>query len=334
AELLRGGDVVILWGERLAHGPRGAQALTRLIRLAADTGAKLIEIPENANARGLREVGCSPALGPGLADAPAPGRDGASILAGLADGELTALVTTHARTEGPKWEQALDAAAHVVAFSDFLSPALAEHANVVFPSESYAEREGTVTHTDGRIQRVRQAVGRPGAVRAAWSVIEDLLAALSSPTGAQTAAMVWQEITEAVGPYAGVTLEAMGGHGVRWAETGSAPPGELPEAPSDEAPAAGGTGLRLGSVRSLWAGPETEHSPALRFLKPEGVAELSPEDAKKRGVGAGETVTVHSNGTSVRARAALRSAVPAGSVFLVDGGTGLPDGESVEVTRG
>ena len=47
---------------------------------------------------------------------------------------------------------------------------------MVFPAESYAEKEGTVTHPDGRLQRVRQAIGHPGEVRPQWSVLAELCA--------------------------------------------------------------------------------------------------------------------------------------------------------------
>ncbi len=39
---------------------------------------------------------------------------------------------------------------------------------MVFPAESYAEKEGTVTHPDGRLQRVRQAIAHPAEVRSGW----------------------------------------------------------------------------------------------------------------------------------------------------------------------
>ena len=48
-----------------------------------------------------------------------------------------------------------------------MNETLREHATVVFPAESYAEKEGTVTHPDGRVQRLRPAIGhaRRGARR-------------------------------------------------------------------------------------------------------------------------------------------------------------------------
>ncbi len=65
-----------------------------------------------------------------------------------------------------RWEQALDSAALVVAHASVLTEGIAAHADVVFPAESSAEKEGTVVHPDGRLQRLRTAIKHPGEVRA------------------------------------------------------------------------------------------------------------------------------------------------------------------------
>jgi anaerobic selenocysteine-containing dehydrogenase len=64
-----------------------------------------------------------------------------------------------------------------------------------------------------------------------------------------------------------------------------------------------------------------EHSPALRFLSPHPRVELAPLDAKGLGVAPGDEVVISSNGTSVRATAALRSGVQPGSIFVLGGDT-------------
>ena len=56
----------------------------------------------------------------------------------------------------------MEQASAVIAFAQFRSEALDEEADVVFPAQVYAEKEGTVTHPDGRIQRVRQALADRG----------------------------------------------------------------------------------------------------------------------------------------------------------------------------
>ena len=136
AETLRdAGDVVIVWGERIAQGERGPAAIDALLAVAAALGIEdkpesgLIEVPESANARGLREAGVLPNLGPGLADAPAAGRAAAEIADGLIGGELSTLVLLHAdplvtHPGRARWEDALEAASSVIAFAEFATEAL------------------------------------------------------------------------------------------------------------------------------------------------------------------------------------------------------------------
>ena len=62
----------------------------------------------------------------------------------------------------------------VVAHSQFLNESIEDHADVVFPAESYAEKDGTVTHPDGRLQRLRPAIGRPDEVQAEWRLLVEL----------------------------------------------------------------------------------------------------------------------------------------------------------------
>ncbi len=325
-------DVVVVWGERVAHGARGRQAIDALLAVAGTLGvqgtegAGLIEIPAATNGRGLREMGCLPNLGPGLKDAPEAGLGAAEIGGALAEGGLSALLLMGADPlrdfpERPVWEAALEAAGSVIAFSDFRTESLDEHASVIFPAESYAEKEGTLTHPDGRVQRVRQAIAHPGETRGGWWVLSELCDRVGAGLGALSSAMVSEQVAEAVPFLGGVTLEAIGGKGLRWQERGassSLPVAEMPDSELEEAPEPG-EGLRLGAVPSLWSGPETENAPALRFLAPRQRAELSAADARRLGVSPGDEVTVAVDGRSVRATIAVRAAVPPGSVFLISG---------------
>jgi anaerobic selenocysteine-containing dehydrogenase len=77
-------------------------------------------------------------------------------------------------------------------------------------------------------------------------------------------------------------------------------------------------------VPTLWSGPETEHSPSLRFLGGRRVAELSVEDAQRAAVENGAEVRLSASRESVVATAVVRSGVPAGSVFV--SGVDLPAG--------
>ncbi len=340
AEALRDADdVVIVWGERVAHAERGRYGVEALLALAGaleldvrrESG--MIEVPAGTNGRGLREVGCAPRLAPGLKDADASGMSASEI----ARADLRALMLVHVEPtsdlrETTRWEEALEQAGSVIAFAAFRTEALERHADVVFPSESHAEKEGTFTHPDGRLQRLRQAIGHPHEVRAGWWVLGELCERAGAGLGADSPPALAEKVAESVPFYGGITLEEIGGTGVRWQERGAASsvPSAQPSNEPLEAPPELPQGLRLGVWPSLWAGPETEHSPSLRFLAGRSRAELHPSDAERLGIASGDEVIVSVNGSSVRAAAVVRSSINAGDVFLVGGK--LPGG-SVEVTK-
>ncbi len=331
-----GGDVVIVYGERV--GATAASALRRIagrLGMADTAGAGLLAIPAGANGRGLREAGALPDAGPGYEVVDAPGHGTAAMAEAAAAGELTALYLfgTDPIRDLPNrglWEQALHAAALVVAHASVLTEGLREHATVIFPAESYAEKEGTVTHPDGRLQRLRIAIAHPGEVRAGWSVIAEVARACGLDLQVERAAEAFAQMAGSIPMYRGLTLEEIGGRGLRWQERPEAhvmalatnPPAEEPPAPAQvdggAQPASLGQ-LALGTYRPLWAAPEVEVSPALKFLVPDQTVELSIQDAERLGIGDDDRVIVAQNGTRLNARAVIRSAVPVGRAFLAEG---------------
>jgi NADH-quinone oxidoreductase subunit G len=350
AGVLRPGSAVVIWSERVARSePRALDLVARIaatLDLAAD-GAGLIEVPEAANGRGLREVGCLPGIGPGFSDA-APGMSTPEIREALAAGDLDALWLLDADPirdfpGGPSWSTALGKARFVLAVSMFENASTAD-ADVVFPAESHAEKEGTVTHPDGRLQRLRPNIPHVGDVRLGWEVLAELSARLGDETGIDSAPEALAAIASEVPFYAGITPEEIGGLGIRWQERGAAgafeervsgvaasdastspsrsaesssAPGE--EAEEDAIPGDRSNGIVVGTYRDLWAGEISERNPSLRFLKPKQTLEIAPTDAARLGIGQGEDVEVRSNGTSVRARAAIRERIRPGSAFLIEG---------------
>jgi NADH-quinone oxidoreductase subunit G len=168
-----GNEIVVLWHERLAAGTDGERAVRALLDLATTLGlaeidgAGLLEVPAHANGRGLREAGVLPNAGPELSETDKDGLDAQGIAEAFERGELTCLylLGVDPPTSGP---------GTVIAHAAFLTDALLEQADVVFPAEAYAEQEGTVTHPDGRIQRVRRAVGHIGDTRDEREVLDDL----------------------------------------------------------------------------------------------------------------------------------------------------------------
>jgi NADH-quinone oxidoreductase subunit G len=336
--LLRDGgeDVVIVLGERI--GAAAAATVRRIaerLSLQDTAGAGLLLVPAGANGRGLREAGVVPDALPGYAPLPegaAPGRGAAEIARAAADGEITALYlmqTDPVRDQPDRalWQRAMQAAGLVVAHASVLTEGLATHANVIFPAESHAEKDGTVVHPDGRLQRLRIAIQHPGEVRPGWSVLVELARRCGVSIDVHRPEDVFARLRDAVPAYAGITLEQIGGRGVRWpalsgAAAMSIATGDPMTSAGDtaEAPPARTNGhLSLGTYRPLWASPEVEISPALRYLVARQQVELAPEDAERLGVSDGEAVTVRQNGTRLTATALIRSGIPAGSAFLAEG---------------
>jgi NADH-quinone oxidoreductase subunit G len=333
AGILRPGSTVIVWA--------GEPSLA-LADLAAQLDAKLLEVPAGANGLGLIEVGCTPVAGPGFSETRA-GLGPTDLCEVMSEGAIEAAFLVNAdpvrdAPNGPAWNEALQKANFVLAISMF-EDASTKHADVVFPAESYAEKEGTVTHPDGRLQRVRPGVPNPGNARPMWEVLAELAAKLGDETGIDSAGEALAAIAADVGFYADITEEEIGGLGIRWQDREAAT--SFPEAPGAAArheardvptPRVGTSGgaaetppaptngaLQIGTYRDLWAAEVTDRSPALRFLAPRQTIELAPHDAERLGIGRGDEVDVRSNGTSVRARVAIRERVRPGSGFLIEG---------------
>ena len=349
-------DVVVIWGERIAQGEGAGEAAAAVLRLAGALGIEdrpesgLLEVPDVTNARGLREAGCIHDAGPGLAEAGA-GMDAGGIRAALESGDLKGLllfgadpIRDYPDSEG--WRQALANADFVVSFS-LLENESSARADILFPLESHAEKEGTVTHPDGRLQRVRPSAERPGDIRPGWQVLAEIAAGLGHETDISSAPDALAALADAVPFYRGLTDEEIGGRGLRWQDRDAA--GALPKAGVGEAGsgtthsdtqrgAPGGSNgsgaasrgvasegvragdrLLLGTYRDIWAGPVTEHNPPLRFLKPEQKLDIAPADAERLGLSDGDLVSVGENGTGVRAKVAIRERMQPGAVFLIEG---------------
>ena len=152
--------------------------------------------------------------------------------------------------------------------------------HLVLPGASYLERDGTMVNLEGRAQRVRVAKDPPSRPELEW--IAELAARF--------------DVT--IEPFSPSDKLSQGAERAAAVE-----PQKPPVAPK----------LRLTRYRALFSGSAVERVPQLQFQRPEAVIELSPEDAQKRSIEAGETVTVLANGTSVELRARINRRLVAGA---------------------
>ncbi len=166
---------------------------------------------------------------------------------------------------------------------------------MVLPGASYLERDGTMVNLEGRAQRVRKTAEPPDRDEVEW------ITQLAARFGV------------AIEPFAPSDTSVQG-----------ASPAATPRAEALKPPVA--PKLRLTRYRALFSGSAVERVPQLQFQRPEAVIELSPEDASKRSITAGETVTVLANGTSVELRARINRRLVAGAARAAEEHVrGLPE---------
>ena len=219
----------------------------------------------------------------------------------------------------------------------------AELADVVLPGASFAEKSGTFTNTERRVQRVNPAVPPPGQAREDWRVICDLARRLQpQPPAApyagwqyETSARVMEEIAALTPSYGGIRHERLADQGLQWPCPSLDHPGTpilhvgrfvrgrgrfvpvdwLPpaEQPDDEYPLVLTTGRVLYHYHT---GSLTRRSRGLAAIYPEERIEIHPEDGRRLGIADGACVRVSSRRGSVTARARITERTQPGLVFM------------------
>jgi len=222
---------------------------------------------------------------------------------------------------------------------DIFLTATAELADVVLPaSAAWAEAEGTVTNSERRVQRVRKALEPPGEARDDLWIIAELARRMGADYGWQTAEDVWNEVRSLSPVHAGMSykrLEELGG--LQWPCYDEDHPGELflhsrlwedpvpgnrvpfvavdhdppVDKLTDDYPIRLTTGRRLDSYNT---GVQTGgYSSPLR--RGESL-DISPEDAERLGLAAGEQVRVVSRRGQVEVPIRLDESLRPGLTFM------------------
>jgi predicted molibdopterin-dependent oxidoreductase YjgC len=91
----------------------------------------------------------------------------------------------------------------------------AQLADVVLPVASFAEKFGTFTNTERRIQMITQCVPPPGIARSDWEILVDLSQSFEHPLDYFSPEQIWEDIREHVPAYAGLSYMDIGPGGVR-----------------------------------------------------------------------------------------------------------------------
>jgi formate dehydrogenase alpha subunit len=228
---------------------------------------------------------------------------------------------------------------------DIFPTETAQLADVVLPGTTFAEKDGTFTGTDRRVQMVRQAIEPLGDSRADWVIIVELAERMAGGNRAEAPYAGWHydspveimdEIAALTPIYGGVSYERLDRDGfLQWPVPTADHPGtpylhkdkfsrgmghfsavefqEPAEAPDAEYP------LLLTTGRIMFhfhTGSMTRRSEKLDQEVSEGYVEISPEDADRLGLGKSEPVRVVSRRGEIETRAWITRRVPPGTVFI------------------
>ena len=326
---------MIVYGERLLAGPRGdarrarAAQRRRAARAARPRRRGPARDPAATNGRGMREAGFAAGHGPGYADARrAAGRDAAGSPRGsptaTSPRSTCCTPTRCARTPtarvGARARRRADVIAARVRADGRRCASTPTSSS---PPRPTRRRRARSSHPDGRVQRLRPAIGRPGAPTPGRCAP----AGRSSPTSprapgtdpaSRRADGLAPQLFEAVPFYAGLTLDEIGGRGVRWparaaAARARAAPWEPAALDVRAPPARAGATARCGSAPAARCGPPRRSTsrPRCSSCARSQVVELSPRRRRPLGIREGDQVEVGANGTRVRGAVRLRAAVPA-----------------------
>ena len=242
--------------------------------------------------------------------------------------------------------QACLARSEFVVLQEIFPSATSEFADVLLPGASFAEKTGTFTNTERRVQLCRQAIDPPGEARPDWWVTRELARRVlaiegRSPLGPHAgwqydnSSQIMDEIAALTPAYAGVSHARLDrGERLQWPVDGPDHPGtpilhvgqftrgkgkfhavdHLPpqELPDAEYPLL----LTTGRVLYHWHGGEmTRRVKGLLDVYPETLVEVSPEDAARRGIASGAPIRVRSRRGEMLAVARVTDRVAEGVVF-------------------
>jgi formate dehydrogenase alpha subunit len=230
-----------------------------------------------------------------------------------------------------------------VLVQDIFMNETAEYADIILPAASFAEKEGTFTNSDRRVQLIRTALPTPGLARPDWEILCDLARRLETNLGHSVSAgfefaspsVIWDEMAFLTPDFQGITHKRIEREdGVHWpcpapehpgtpylfSDTFPSGKGQLTpldyrpstELPDEDYPYI----LSTGRVLYHWHGGTMTRRSKLDDIYPEPTVEIHPEDAQSLGVQADEWIKVRSRRGAITVKALVTERSPEGMVFI------------------
>jgi formate dehydrogenase major subunit len=254
-------------------------------------------------------------------------------------GELKALyiIGENPMVSDPDLNHAEKSLSHLdfMVVQDIFMTETAQMADVVLPSACFAEKEGTFSNTERRVQRVRKAVDPPGEARDDWWITCQIAARMGYDMAYAGSQAIFNEIAAVTPSYAGLSYERIEGLGIHWPCPTADHPGTpilhtqqftrgkglfhaiewIPpeEQIDDEFP------LYLTTGRLLYqyhTGTMTMKTEGLNERAPQCFVEISKADAAKYQLEDGSHVTIASRRGSISVELKVSPKAVSGTVFI------------------
>ena len=275
----------------------------------------------------------------GVSLPPRPGLTLMEIMKGIAEGKVKALfiLGENPLLSDPNMNQVKEELKHLelLVVQDIFLTETAELANVVLPGVSFAEKDGTFTNTERRVQRVRKAIDPVGNSRPDWQILCDLSSRLDYPLEYSSPKEIMEEIASVTPSYGGMHYGRLEGLGLQWpcptqdhlgtpflhkekfsrgkGKFHVTPYAPAPELPDEKYPFL----LTTGRVLYHYHTVISRKSKGLSKIYPEGVIEINPEDAQRLGIQPDNgLVEVTSRRGRVQVKSKVSDNLPPGVVFM------------------
>lgn len=342
---LDAGPVVALVGRTgYTEDQRLAESVAAFVRSLPE--AKILPLARRSNVYGALDMGLAPTLLPGRAAVTGvqcanlaqdwgefptvPGRSSRAMFEALVAGDMKAILLVGSdpvrdMPDGALATAGLEAAEFVVSIDLFRNDSNA-HADVILPAEGFAEKEGTVTNLEGRVQKVNRIAPGPGQSRPDWSIIDDIGRAMGFELGLHSPESVFKQIAATSPAYDGLTLELLD-----WVEKDGVvvPHGEarqpLVYVPVEAEAASIRGEWVLHSARTMYDdGVLMRNGLSLHSLAPGGFVALHPQDAVRLGLSQGSEVNVSAGGATAVLPVEIDGSLLEGTVYVPFNQPGIP----------
>jgi len=282
-----------------------------------------------------------------------PGLTVTELMQGIHDGRVKALyiMGENPMLSDPNINHVAEALSEIefLVSQDIFLNETGQMAHVVLPGVSFAEKEGTYTNTERRVQLVRPALPIRGDAKLDLDIICDLGKRLTKSNGKtfddvihqitdwnyKDSSAVWDEIASLTPIVAGMSYQRLNPNGLQWPCPTADHPGtpilhkekftrglgkftplvfrEPAENPDEEYPFV----LNTGRLLQHWhGGTLTRRSEGLDWVVPEGEIQINDEDAEEMNVSSGDLIRVTSRRGVVTGKAKLTSKLPRGMIFM------------------